>query len=114
MKVYFRQSNSTACLGYVDGGYTVLTALGASGNFPVADCSSQTCPAQVLTAAYGSYAPGPPGSSSSGTVTLVLPDMTADQVSDYMQLWALFLGLGVVVLCLKAIYSRFRLSKYEG
>lgn len=53
-------------------------------------------------------------STVTGTVTAAFPDMTADQVADYMQLWGLFLGLGVVVLCMKALYARFKLSKYEG
>lgn len=53
-------------------------------------------------------------SSVGGTVTAVFPAMTEGEVADYMTLWYLFLSLGVTVLCAKALYSRFRLSKYEG
>lgn len=57
--------------------------------------------------------------ASACTMTFVVsidafPAMTPEQVADYMELWGKFILVGVVVVCLKAIYARFRLSKYEG
>jgi hypothetical protein len=45
---------------------------------------------------------------------MVASPFTSEQVADYMGLWSLFLAAAVVVICAKAIYSRFKLSKYEG
>jgi hypothetical protein len=53
-------------------------------------------------------------SVSPGTLTTVAAPMTAEQVVDYLALWSLLLLAAVTAICGKAIYSRFKLSKYEG
>lgn len=68
-----------------------------------------------------SQEPPPPADSPPGdsvtcngtctmTITLGWPELTSEKVSDYMELWGLFIAIGVVVLCLKSVYNRFRID----
>lgn len=43
-------------------------------------------------------------------VTMEQLELTDGKVTDLMELWSLFLALAVVVVCCKAIYSRFRID----
>jgi uncharacterized membrane protein AbrB (regulator of aidB expression) len=52
--------------------------------------------------------------ANTGTLTVIAAPLTSDQIADYLALWSSFLVAAVTVICAKAIYSRFKLSKYEG
>jgi hypothetical protein len=95
---------------------TVATATSESS------CSYKYGPSGVLQSlaivhqcdAVSSGGGGTTTSVVTGTVTAVFPEMTTGQVADYMTVWSAFLGAAVLVVLAKALYSRFRLSKYEG
>lgn len=44
------------------------------------------------------------------TITLAWPELTEEKVTDYMEMWGMFIAIGVAVLCLKSIYNRFRID----
>lgn len=54
------------------------------------------------------------GVNCTGTCTMVItlkwPEITEEEVTDYATLWGLFLAVGVTVICLKALYNRFRID----
>jgi hypothetical protein len=120
-------NSSTDCVVYKDSAHTIpwstfslVSGLTVPADSLVGPWSGviydNWCNSSASCAASGYVSGGSSGGSSAvtGTVTLVQPDMTSDQIADYMALWSLFLAAGVLVICARAIYARVRLSKYEG
>jgi hypothetical protein len=104
---YLNATNPQPVMSYVfnvaaSGGLTVNYAVPTSGGSG-GGSGSITQPGTSSAPLYIAYAP-------STTASATPFDLTGDKVTDYMQLWELFLGVAVAVLLLKALYNKFRID----